>query len=286
MAQNNIDQDEFLREALVQFRAEADRTLSEIRNSSNQANSKVAEISAEVERAKENLRNLILAMRRQNDAQRAEFVQRFEALLKGYEERQEKNEAKLTELIGKATVGPISKRYGDKARDERFVGRWFLALFYLSLFVAGVFGGIVAWYSWRQLPEKFALWDALKTVLIRFVACTPIYIPLFWFIAHLNRWAVQKNRLAEEYEHKKLVVETYAGLEDQVESLVAKGVKTAPDLVCKQLEKTVEAVCFDACALLDKVQILTPIGEMASSASKVMSSATEFAKVAPDMKPA
>ena len=286
MAQENIDQNESLRNVLVQFRAEADMLLGEIRNSSNRAGSKVAEICAEVERAKENLRNTTLAMRRQNDAQSAEFTRRFEDQLKVYEERQGDDEAKLTELIGKATVGPISKRYGDKARDERLVGRWFLALFYLALFVAVVFGGIVAWYSWRQLPEKFALWDALKTVLIRFVACTPIYIPLFWFIAHLNRWAVQKNRLAEEYEHKKLVVETYAGLEDQVESLVAKGVKTAPDLVCKQLEKTVEAVCFDACALLDKVQILTPIGEMASNASKVMSSATEFVKVTPELKPA
>ena len=55
--------------------------------------------------------------------------------------------------------------------------------------------------------------------------------------------------------------------------------------LCLTLLK-LEAVCFDACALLDKVQILTPIGEMASSASKVMSSATEFVKVAPDMKPA
>lgn len=286
MAQSTPERKDFSQDVLMRFREDADRLLGEIRSCSDQAHSKVADIRAVVERAQEDLRNATRALRQQSDVQRDDFARRFEAQLKEHEERQGKDEAKLTELIGKATVGPISRRYGDKARDERFAGRWFLALFYLALFVAGVFGGIVAWYSWRQLPEKFALWDALKIVLVRFVACTPIYIPLFWFIAHLNRWAVQKNRLAEEYEHKKLVVETYAGLEDQVESLVAKGVKTAPDLVCKQLEKTVEAVCFDACALLDKVQILTPIGEMASSASKVMSSATEFVKVAPDMKPA
>lgn len=284
MAQATPERKNFSQDVLMRFREDADRLLEEIRSCSDQAHSKVADICAAVERAQEDLRNATRALRRQSDAQRDEFARRFETQLKEHEERQGKDEAKLTELIGKATVGPISKKYGDKADGERLIGRCFLGAFYALLLCAAVCGIILARYSWQQLSGTIEMGNAIKIILLRFAACTPIYIPLFWLAAHLNRWAAQKNRLAEEYEHKKLVVETYAGLADQVESLVEKGVRSAPDLLGKQLEKTVEAVCFDACALLDKVQIQTPVGEITNGASKIMSSATELMKSSAELK--
>lgn len=284
MAQATSERKGFSQDALMRFRENADRILGEICGCSDQAHSKVADIRAEVERAQEDLRNATRALRRQSDAQREDFARRFEAQLKEHEERQGRDEAKLTELIGKATVGPISKKYGDKADGERLLGRCFLGAFYGLLLCAALCGGFLAWYSWPQLSGPIEMWNALKIIMLRFAVCTPIYIPLFWLAAHLNRLAAQKNRLAEEYEHKKLVAETYAGLADQVESLVEKGVKSAPDLLSMQLEKTVEAVCFDACALLDKVQIQTPVGEITNGASKIMSSATELMKSSAELK--
>ena len=99
----------------------------------------------ELDKAKDTFRNSQLAARQQFDAQRKEFEDKFVAQLKRHEEELEKNEAKLTELIGKATVGPISKRYETKANHVRKLGKVFLGFFYgiLACAIGGGGGGRV-----------------------------------------------------------------------------------------------------------------------------------------------
>jgi len=256
----------------------ANCALKEIQERTADVQSQYDSIKREIDGCKDLIRNANHTLRRQQESLQSEYSAQFDDFLKNAQDKIESHQAKLTELIGKATIGPISKRYEDKVRTERLSCKWFLVSFYVALVLALIAGVIVVLYSWKHLPVSVAFWEALKTVLIRFAACTPIYIPLFWIIAHFNRWAVQKNRLAEEYEHKKLVVETYVGLADQVEALLGKGVKTAPDLVATQLAKTIDVVCFDACASLDKVRIQTPVGEIAKDASQALYSVSEVVK--------
>ena len=86
---------------------------------------------------------------------------------------------------------------------------------------------------------------------------------MIWAITHFNRWAAQKNRLTEEYDHKKVVVETYVGLADQIDELKKKGVRSVPELLANLQKEVINVVCFDASSVLDKARIMTPMSEVA-----------------------
>ncbi len=273
-----IDSEETARAALQPILDAAHHALHEIQDCSVQGQKAFSDLMGRIEKNKGLVRNADLFLRQQQESLQEKFTREFSELLDKSKDRIETHEAKLTELIGKATIGPISSRYDAKAKSERYIGRWFLGFFYLALIGAISIGVVIVCYSWVQLSKDIAFWNTLKTVLMRFVACTPIYLPLFWLIAHFNSWAVQKNRLAEEYEHKKLVIESYVGLADQIDALSAKGVTSASDLVGKQIERTVDIICFDACATLDKVRIQTPVSGLAKEASRMMSSVSGLVK--------
>ncbi len=234
-------------------------------------------ITADIGKVRDSIRESKLSARYQFDAQKQDFDRRFDAQITRYSDILEKNEARLTELIGKATIGPISSKFASKSRSELIVGRWFLGVFYVLIVIAVLSGGALAWHTLDKLPDGVGVYDALKSIFLRFMACLPLYVPLFWLMLHLNRWAAQKNRLAEEYEHKRLVFESYAGLADQVESLVDKGVATAPALLTELLELTVKVIGFDPVSLLDKVKIQTPIGVAADCVSKMTDTAAKIA---------
>lgn len=278
---SNSNSKNITKESLQPVLESAHRALKDIRDCAADAKACHDSLVKEIEGCRVLVQNASRTLGFQREEIQRQLSQRIDSLLRTGQDKIDAHEAKLTELIGKATIGLLSSRYGEKAREERVAGRWFLICFYLTLLLAIVAGGCIVSYSWSQLPQSIVFWTAIKTILIRFAACMPIYIPLFWLAAHLNRWAALKNRLAEEYDHKKLVVETYIGLADKIDELVKKGVKTAPDLVSVQLEKTVEAVCFDACTVLDKIKVHSPVGEITKGVSNVMTSVSGGAKDRP-----
>ena len=244
----------------------------------SQANEKVQDevlrFRAEINKSKDAVRNFSLSLRQQAEGQRKEFEDRFEMQLKRYVDCLESHEDELTELIGKATIGTISGRFQEKARAERIKGIVYLGLFYAMLCLVLVLGVAVFWYSYRNLPAGASLFDEMKTIVRRFLLCTPIYLPMFWLICHFNKWAHLKNRLVEEYEHKKVVAESYIGMSDQVESLVKKGVASAPALLGKLMAGTVDVICFNPSSSLDKIKVATPIKEVTEGMSRVVGAAS------------
>ena len=112
------------------------------------------------------------------------------------------------------------------------------------------------------MPNNVELIKWFKVIALRFVCWLPIYLPVIWAIIHFNRWAAQKNRLTEEYDHKKVVVETYVGMADQIDELKKKGVHSVPELSANLQKEVVNVVCFDASSVLDKARIMTPMSEV------------------------
>lgn len=238
---------------------EAQESLNAINQCVEHGREKFSELVTEIDKSKETIRNVSYMLRQQQDSLRDEYAQKFDEIIKSNSDKIEAHEGKLTELIGMATIGPISRRYERKANSEKIIGRVFLGFFYVLLIITGFVGAVIIAKTWDVVNSNESFWNLLKILITRFVVCIPLYFPLIWLLTHLNRRSAQKNRLAEEYDHKRLVVETYVGLADQLETLIKHGVGNARELAAKQLDKTISVVCFDACSLLDKLKVRTPV---------------------------
>lgn len=263
---------------LLSIVKEAQESLNAINQCVELGREKFSELVTEIDKSKETIRNVSHMLRQQQDSLRDEYAQKFDEIIKSNSDKIEAHEGKLTELIGKATIGPICEKYGGKASKERGSENNFLMAFYFSLAITALVGAAVVILSWLQIPIDKGFLYASKALLIRLAVCVPLYLPLIWLLVHLNRWAAQKNRLAEEYDHKRLVVATYVGLADQLESLIQHGVGNARELAAKQLDKTIGVVCFDACSILDKVKDHTPVDEATKGIVDVTASVCDAIK--------
>lgn len=181
---------------------------------------------------------------------------------------QQKLEA-ISSLQEKMTIAALTKGFSAKAESEQKSRKLYQGWFYFLLSIALALGVGIAVYLWMMFPEGVSLAEMVKRVPFRFFLLMPVYVPLFWGILHFNRLAAQGNRLAEEYEHKKVVVDTYVGVSDQVENLAQKGVVSAKNLLSTLLERTIGVICYNPNNTLDKIKIATPISETANSVSKI-----------------
>ena len=176
---------------------------------------------------------------------------------KQFSERIAEQENKVAELIKKITIARLSDGFSKKAtvaKNERVA---FLICFYAMLAVSFGLSVMIVFWKMPDIPNNVELIKWFKVIALRFVCFLPIYLPVIWAIIHFNRWATQKNRLMEEYDHKKVVVETY----DQIDELKKKGVHFVPELLANLQKEVVNVVCFDASSVLDKARIMTPMSE-------------------------
>ena len=171
-------------------------------------------------------------------------------------------EESVSELKKKIVIGGLTEGFASKAKLSQSIGSRFLTWFYVVLGTILVLSLCVVILFTPAIPDGISFFQELKVICLKFICFAPLYLPLIWAAFHFNRWAAQENRLVKEYEHKKVVVETYVGLANQVDELKQKGVTSAPDLLGKLLYEVVNVVCFDACIVLDKAKIITPVGEV------------------------
>lgn len=172
-------------------------------------------------------------------------------------------ENKVAELIKKISIARLSDGLEKKATEAKNERKKFLISFYAAIGVAFALSGLIVLWRMPDIPNNVELIKWFKVIALRFVCWLPIYLPVIWAITHFNRWAAQKNRLTEEYDHKKVVVETYVGLADQIDELKKKGVRSVPELLANLQKEVINVVCFDASSVLDKARIMTPMSEVA-----------------------
>ena len=180
---------------------------------------------------------------------------------KQFRERIAEQENKVAELIKKITIARLSDGFSKKVTETKKERVIFLISFYVMLVVAFGLSATIVFWKMPDIPNNPELVEWFKVIVLRFVCWLPIYLPVIWAIIHFNRWAAQKNRLTEEYDHKKVVVETYVGLADQIDELRRKGVHSVPELLANLQKEVVNVICFDASSVIDKARIMTPIGE-------------------------
>ena len=200
------------------------------------------------------LKEEVRILKDKNSKQLKDQDKQFRALI-----ADQKNQ--VDELIKKITIGRLSDGFSKKATEAKKERMTFLISFYAMLVVAfGLSATLVLW-KMPNIPNNVVLIEWLKVIALRFVCWLPIYLPVIWAIIHFNRCAAQKNRLTEEYDHKKVVVETYIGLADQIDELKKKGVPFVPELLANLQKEVVNVVCFDASSVLDNARIMTPMSE-------------------------
>ena len=239
-------------------------------------------INGEITQSRDSIRNLGLLNKKTVDEIKGIYQEQVETVIRESKNRFEAEEAKLQELIDKISITTLSRYLAAKAERAKKSADVFLRWFYFVAVCAFIFGVTVVWLTWGSLDSDQNFWAILKLMSLRFLVYVPVYFPLVWVLMHLNRWAVKKNRLAEEYDHKRVVAETYIGVSSQVEDLVRKGVQSAPALLERLVGNTIDVVCSNPSDKVECTKTLTPVDTAVENLTKVVNSAVDAIKLSQD----
>lgn len=183
-------------------------------------------------------------------------------------------EKKFRDILQRATVGTLSEEFEKKTAFESDKFKTYRNLFYGSLGLFASLGLGMALLNWWTVPaqlfETMGAWAYLQNLPRISMFFIPVYLPLIWFVCHVNKLMHQARRLSEEYAHRTVVAKTYVGLAGQVEDLVKKGVESAKGLNADLLSRTISVLCENPNFVLDKVRTETPVSVVADAAAKLI----------------
>ena len=197
-------------------------------------------------------------------------------------DRIEAEEAKIQELIDKISITALSRHFAAKSKVAKQSANNFLCSFYFVAVCTFIFGIVAVILTWGSVEDNTPFIAALKLIALRFFVYVPVYFPLVWLLSHLNRWAAKKNRLAEEYDHKRVVTETYIGIADKLEDLRQRGIRSTPDMLEKLINGTVDVICCNPGDKAECVRVKSPIHEATENLTKVADSVMGTLKISQD----
>lgn len=189
-------------------------------------------------------------------------------------------ESKLKDILARATIGRLSKQFEEKRAELYKAYKKAQKFFYWSLITFAIFGCISILLAHLLVtPEQGQAYGFLAFLLnvpMGLIRLAPFYLPLFWYACHVNRLMNQNRRLMEEYAHKVVVAETYAGLAERIEDLEKKGILQTKVLSQDLLDSTIRVLCGNPNTSLDKVKAQTPVSEVVDNVVKLVRTTAEL----------
>lgn len=187
-------------------------------------------------------------------------------------------ELNFKSILERATVGVLSAEFEAKRDEQEVIYRKMKSLFYSTLMMFGILGlfmVVINNFDVKVLqnvnqPDPIIYLKNLPHIAMFF---TPIYLPMIWFVCHVNKLMNQSRRLMEEYAHKVVVSKSYMGLAKQTEDLLNNGVDSARDVNAKLLQQTIAVLCRNPNGVLDRVRTETPLAEAVDLFTKAASAA-------------
>jgi hypothetical protein len=150
--------------------------------------------------------------------------------------------SKIKKLFGRKRVSSETNENGlskaSEIRNQVVVNNTLLSLT-LALFI-----------SWFYLILKmgFAHYDSFSDVSRAFLLKAPVYGALIWLAFFATKRRSEYQRLEQEYAHKEALAISYDSYKQQIDALNKESVA----LQEKLLDKTIEAISFNAAQTLDK----------------------------------
>lgn len=234
----------------------------------------IKRINDEIAQSRDSIRNLGLLNKKTVDDIKGVYQAQVDDVIRRCKDRIEAEESKIHELIDKISITTLSRHFAAKSKIAKQSANNFLRSFYLVAACAFIFGIFVVYLTWGWVEDDAPFLATLKFIALRFFVYVPVYFPLVWLMTHLNRWAAKKNRLAEEYDHKRVVSETYIGMADELEDLVQKGVRSSSVLLEKLINGTIDVICCNPGDKAESIKVATPINAVADNLTKVADAVT------------
>ena len=125
----------------------------------------------------------------------------------------------IKSLLPGAMSAGLSAAYGEQKRAETAernnTKRWFICII-ITMVVLALIPVRLYFYLYSQGHSIDYIIQHTPQVTISIV---PLYLPLIWLAAHLNKHINLSKKLIEEYAYKEAVNKTYEGLASQIKEL-------------------------------------------------------------------
>lgn len=174
--------------------------------------------------------------------------------LTDFEDKQEKKYTALNEqiegLLPAATSAGLASAYETLKSECDTPIKDFTKLFYLSLLGLLICSSIFVIDSIRIWPFSIEFvgagtWTEVSTAGLKKI---PFVLPFLWLTVFASKRRSEQQRLRQEYAHKEALAKSYDSYKKQIEDLGEEN----QQLQARLLERTIEAIAFNASTTLDK----------------------------------
>ncbi|OOF29802.1 hypothetical protein [Salinivibrio proteolyticus] len=171
-----------------------------------------------------------------------------------FENKQQKKYTALNEqiesLLPAATSAGLASAYETLKSEcdtpiEDFTKLFYLAL--LGLFICSSIFVINSFSFWPFSIEfvSAGTWIEVTTTGLKKI---PFVLPFLWLTVFASKRRSEQQRLRQEYAHKEALAKSYDSYKQQIEALDGEN----QQLQAKLLERTIDAIAFNASTTLDK----------------------------------
>ena len=198
-----------------------------------------------------------------------ERIAAYEARLAELEGQSKAQLETITGLLPGATAAGLAHAFDDRRLTFlKPATRW------QWLFVASVAALVVLALTglWSVYKEHTLLgWDDLARL---WLARLPIAGALIWLALHASRESALAKRLEEDYGYKAAIASSFQGFQKQMADIGTSAPQGSP--LWKLCEDTLSTIASPPGRIYDKHRLtVTPAGELASAATKVVSPGTK-----------
>ncbi|EIV8504237.1 hypothetical protein ND980_10225 [Vibrio diabolicus] len=174
--------------------------------------------------------------------------------LTDFEKKQEKKYTALNEqiesLLPAATSAGLASAYETLKSEcddpiEGFTKLFYFAL--LGLFICSSIFVVDSFSIWPFSIEFVSAgsWAEVSTAGLKKI---PFVLPFLWLTVFASKRRSEQQRLRQEYAHKEALAKSYDSYKQQIEALGEEN----KQLQARLLERTIEAIAFNASTTLDK----------------------------------
>ncbi|WP_010434927.1 hypothetical protein [Vibrio cyclitrophicus] len=174
--------------------------------------------------------------------------------LTDFENKQEKKYTALNEqiesLLPAATSAGLASAYETLKSECDTPIKDFTKLFYLALLGLFICSSIFVINSFSIWPFSIEFvsagtWTEVSTAGLKKI---PFVLPFLWLTVFASKRRSEQQRLRQEYAHKEALAKSYDSYKQQIEALGEEN----QQLQARLLERTIEAIAFNASTTLDK----------------------------------
>ncbi|EHU4841160.1 hypothetical protein NMS00_004381 [Vibrio alginolyticus] len=174
--------------------------------------------------------------------------------LTDFEDKQEKKYTALNEqiesLLPAATSAGLASAYETLKSECDTPIKDFTTLFYLALLGLFICSSIFVIDSFSIWPFSIEFvgagtWTEVSTAGLKKI---PFVLPFLWLTVFASKRRSEQQRLRQEYAHKEALAKSYESYKQQIEDLGEEN----QQLQARLLERTIEAIAFNASTTLDK----------------------------------